>query len=89
MRPIDLNKIKTGSLVIITNTKNCIEGFENINEKEPVDVIFVNKKYYINSLGVLKHIKRRPLRTVFHQNGHYVCFGGLNALKCIVKVIKY
>ena len=52
MRPIDLNKIKTGSLVIITNTKNCIEGFENINEKEPVDVIFVNKKYYINSLGV-------------------------------------
>lgn len=93
-KPIDWDKIKTGSQVMIEYSGDHCSGFNNIDNSLPVDVVFFNTLPRINGNGDFfsdeSSIPKRKYCT-FHQNGKYVLFtnDGKDYKKYITSVVEY
>jgi hypothetical protein len=89
-QPIDWDKIKTGSRVMIKNTGWHCSGICKIDLSEPVDVVFFKTKHYI--IGGDNTFKTEGGQTsyvTFHQNGKFVLFSSERDMDYIVEVVEY
>jgi hypothetical protein len=85
-KPIEWDKIKTGSKVMIKYTElNC--GKPTVDYSQPVDVVFYKTPYGINYRGVffLSHFNY----ITFHQNGNFILYTSDKNTDCIVEVLEY
>jgi hypothetical protein len=80
VKPIEWDRIKTGSRVMISNTINL-----NINEA--VDVIFFDKPYYIDNNN--EFYKKIDNYCTFHQDGRFTAFSSESYTDYITEVIEY
>ena len=89
-QPIDWDKIKTGSRVMIEDTDKHCCGIGRINLSKPVDVVFFKTKCYIDERcrfgseggGHTSYV-------TFHQNGNFVLFSSEEDIDYIVEVVEY
>lgn len=89
VKPIEWDRIKTGSKVMIKYTGQQCNGFNDIDNSIPVDVVFYKAYYLISSnLQFKKAVENRPYCT-FHQNGKYVLFTADKNTDYITEVIEY
>jgi hypothetical protein len=91
-KPIDWDKIKTGSKVIVKHTNNNCGGLGTINLFKPVVVVFFKTPHFINpsshcfnSEGPHSHY------CTFYQDGNYVLFSAHKdeEIDYITEVIEY
>lgn len=88
-QPIDWDKIKTGSRVMIEDTDKHCGGIGRINLSEPVDVVFFKTKYYIDERCRFGSEGGHTSYVTFHQNGNFVLFSSKKNIDYIVEVVKY
>ena len=74
--PVDFDRIKTGSKVMITRTGVHCTGFNDIDASKPVNVIFYKTPYYFSPIagGVFKTVGVYSSYCTFEQNGKFVLF---------------
>jgi hypothetical protein len=89
VKPIEWDRIKTGSQVMIKNTGHHCSGFESIDESKPVDVIFYKTPHYIYDRGKFCILGHHNLYCTFHQDGKYVLFSAETNTDYIAKVVQY
>lgn len=87
--PIQWDKIKTGSKVMIKHTRAHCSGFNSIDANEPVDVVFFKTPYLIDGHGVFNRAGAHLSYCTFHQNGKYVLFSSDKNVSYITRVIEY
>ena len=89
VKPIEFNRIKTGSQVMIKNTGKHCGGFESIDESKPVEVIFFKTPYLLNQLGKFLSTGYHKYYTTFHQEGKFVFFNAESDINYITEVVQY
>lgn len=89
--PIEWDKIKTGSKVMIKYDGQHCYGFNSININEPVDVVFYKTKHFIayNNKYNNGHNSCHDSYITFHQNGNYCMFASDKHTDYITEVIEY
>lgn len=87
--PIQWDKIKTGSKVMIQYDGELCNGFGYINRNEPVDVVFYKTPHYIDNENNFRTSGGHSSYCTFHQNGKYVLFSSDKHTNYITQVIKY
>lgn len=90
--PIDYDKIKTGSKVMVKRTGENCGGIESVNLNEPLDVVFFCTPHFINIWAKFFKKMNYTHYITLHQHGKFVLFGGDNKdelVKCITRVIEY
>lgn len=89
-KPIDFDRIKTASKVMITRSGNHCSGFDNIDASRPVNVIFYKTPYYINPTNwVFKPEGLYSSYCTFEQGGNFVLFSAHKEIDFITEVIEY
>jgi hypothetical protein len=88
-QPIDWDKIRTGSRVMIQHTVEHCDGFYKIDLSEPVDVVFFKTKYFIDNNNTFKTEGAHTSYVTFHQNGKFVLFSSERGTNYIVEVVEY
>jgi hypothetical protein len=88
-QPIDWDKIKLGSRVMIEDTSKHCCGIGRINLSKPVDVIFFKTKCYIDERCRFGSEGSHTSYVTFHQNGNFVVFSSEEDIDYIVEVVKY
>lgn len=88
-KPIDFDRIKTGSKVMITRTGNHCAGFDGIDASRPFNVIFYKTPYYISPSGVFKPDGFYSSYCTFEQDGNFVLFSAHKVIDYITEVIEY
>jgi hypothetical protein len=89
VKPIEWDRIKTGSQVMIERTGEHCGGIHNMDLTKPVDVIFYKTPHFIthnNNFGMKGYDSHY---CTFHQGGKYVLFAAHENTDYITKVIKY
>ena len=90
-KPIDWDKIKTGSQVMIKYSGEHCGGIDVIDQSKPVTVIFFNTPYMIMSNGTFLSNGAHPSYCTFERNGKFVFFNSEDEAykNYIVDVIQY
>ena len=90
-KPIDWDKIKTGSQVMIKYNGAHCGGIDVIDKSKPVTVIFFNTPYMITSNGTFVSKGAHPKYCTFNQNGKFVFFTSEDETykNYIVDVVQY
>jgi hypothetical protein len=88
-KPIDWDKIKTGSRVMIKHNSQHVEGLNAINLSKPVDVVFFKTPHLIDFGGKFKSAGEHSYYCTFHQNGNYAMFAAEQTIDYITEVIEY
>jgi hypothetical protein len=88
-KPIEWDKIKTGSKVMIKYAElNC--GNPTVDYSQPVDVVFYKTPYGINYRGKFFLAGRyHPSYITFNQNGNFILYASDENTDCIVEVLEY
>lgn len=87
-KPIDLGKIKTGSIVMIKHTGQHVEGIGGINSSNPVTVVFFKTTHLIKSDNTFRSNGAHHYYCTFYQDGKYVVFAA-DEINYITEVIEY
>jgi hypothetical protein len=90
--PIQWDKIKTGSKVMIQYDGEHCNGFNIININEPVDVVFYKTPHHIGYIGYQNTFHASggySSYCTFHQNGKFVLFSSERHTNYITQVIEY
>jgi len=90
-KPIDWDKIKTGSQVMIKYSGEHCGGIDVIDQSKPVTVIFFNTPYMITSSGKFLSNGAYPKYCTFESNGKYILFSANEETykNYIVDVVQY
>jgi len=88
-QPIDWDKIKTGSRVMIKYTGEHCDGIEKIDLAKSVDVVFFKTKHFIGGQFKFKKEGGESSYVTFHQNGKFVLFSSQRDTDYIVEVVEY
>lgn len=90
-KPIDWDKIKTGSQVMIKYSGDHCGGINDIDTSKPVTVIFFNVPYMIRDNGDFLPEGLHPKYCTFNQGGKFVFFTSENETyrKYITDVVQY
>lgn len=90
-KPIDWDKIKTGSQVMIEYSGEHCGGISDIDLSKPVTVIFFNTPYMVMSNGKFLPNGSYPKYCTFNQNGKFVFFTSEDEAykNYIVEVVQY
>ena len=90
-KPIDWDKIKTGSQVMIKYSGEYCGGIDAIDKSKPVTVIFFNTPYMIMSNGTFLPNGAHLKYCTFNQNGKFVFFTSDDETykNYIVEVVQY
>jgi hypothetical protein len=88
--PIDYDKIKTGSKVMLKSTGEKCGTLCDFDLTKPFDVVFYKTPHFINNKGEF-WLKGdiHPIYCTFYQNGSYVLFVADNNVDYITEVIEY
>jgi hypothetical protein len=89
VKPIEWDRIKTGSRVMIKETDEICNGISDIDLSKPVDVIFYKTSHYIYDCGKFCTLGHHILYCTFHQDGKYVLFSAEKNTDYIAKVVQY
>jgi hypothetical protein len=87
-QPIDYDKLKVGSKVMIKNSGKCINGIGNFNLSKPVDIVLYKSPYILRSVYGFD-TGSYPSQISFHQNGKFCCFSSDEEIDYITEVISY
>jgi hypothetical protein len=87
--PIQWDKIKTGSKVMIQYDGEHCNGISSIDINEPVDVVFYKTPHYIGDEPTFKADGCYSSYCTFHQNGKFVLFSSDIHTNYITQVIEY
>ena len=86
--PIEWNKIKTGSKVMLKRTESiCVGSSDGLDFDKPFNVIFFKTPYYMLNVGFRKC--SNYTYCVFNQDGKFATFQAQNNTDYIVSVIEY
>jgi hypothetical protein len=88
-KPIEWDKIKTGSKVMIQYTGEHCSGIKSIDLSKPVDVVFYKTPHLINDDAVFKRKSNHASYCTFFQHGKYVVFSAEKNVDYITEVIEY
>lgn len=87
-KPIEWDKIKTGSKVMIKPTgQNC--GNPTVDYSQPVDVVFYKTPHCIDHHGNFILKSNYSSYITFYQNGNFILYASDENTDCIVEVLKY
>jgi hypothetical protein len=89
VKPIEWDKIKTGSQVMLEYAGEHCNGLNDIDISKPVDVIFYKTPHFIthnNNFGMKGYDSHY---CTFHQGGKYVLFAAHENTDYITEVIEY
>ena len=89
VKPIEWDRIKTGSKVMIQYNGEHYYGFHKIDNLIPVDVVFFKAPHIINIKNEFELKAFHNSYCTFHQNGKYVLFAADENTDYIVEVIEY
>ena len=87
--PIEWDKIKTGSKVMLKSTEQVCGGDKHVDFNKPFDVVFFKTPHAIFSDGEFSKKGSYPCYATFYQDGKYVTFGADENTDYIVSVIEY
>ena len=88
-KPIDWDRIKTGSRVMIKHTGKHCNGLGNINLIKPVVVVFFKTPHFISSSHCFNSEGPHSHYCTFYQDGNYVLFNADREIDYITEVIEY
>lgn len=86
--PIEWDKIKTGSKVMLKETGKICNTTKNVDFTKEFDVVFYNTPYLISSSNKFSKEGVCEKYCTFHQNSKFVLFDA-NKIDYITKVIEY
>jgi hypothetical protein len=86
--PIDYDKLKCGSEVMIKYSGNHVDGIDIIDIKYPVDIILFKSPYIMNC-GKFMKSRGHNSNITFHQNDKFCCFSSDTEIDYITEVISY
>jgi hypothetical protein len=89
VKPIEWDRIKTGSQVMIERTGEHCSGASNIDLTKPVDVVFYKTPHYINDVNKFGTKGAYAYYCTFHQNGKYALFAAHKDTDYITEVVQY
>jgi len=89
VKPIDWDRIKTGSQVMLEYSGEHCCGFGGIDLTKPVDVVFYKTPHYIIDYGRFITKGAYAHYCTFHQNGKYALFTAHENTDYITKVVQY
>ena len=88
-KPIEWNKLKTGSKVMIKYTGEHCDGIDKIDLQKPVHILFYKTPHSVNSIeGFLKE-SHYPEYCTFMQDNNIVLFAANKNIDYITEVIEY
>lgn len=87
--PVDFDKLKTGSKVMIRYTGEHCTGISEIDLSKPVDIVFYKTKHCILASNRFDNNGTYNSYITFHQNGKFVLFASNTNTDYIVDVIEY
>jgi hypothetical protein len=88
-KPVDFDRLKTGSKVMIDYTGEHCTGIDSVDLNESFDIVFYKTKHFIDSSNNFRRESRYSSYITFHQNGKYVLFSSEKNADYIVDVIEY
>lgn len=88
-KPINYDKIKTGSRVMLKRTDRLCSGLSNCDINKPFDVVFYKTAQSIGSNGNFSMKGARSHYCTFHQDGKFTLFSAHENVDYIVEVIEY
>jgi len=88
VNPIEWDRIKTGSKVMIQCIGEYYSGLGHIDASRPVDVVFYRNQNFIDP-SFLKFLKEDVLSCTFHQDSKYIVFKAHETTDYITEVIEY
>ena len=89
VKPIDWDRIKTGSQVMLEYAGEHCNGLNDIDISKPVDVIFYKTPYFICDSGKFCIQGHHNIYCTFHQNGKYALFAAHENIDYITEVVQY
>jgi hypothetical protein len=89
VKPIDWDRIKTGSQVMLEYSGEHCCGFGGMDLTKPVDVVFYKTPHYIIDSGRFITKGAYAHYCTFHQNGKYALFTSHENTDYITKVVQY
>ena len=89
VKPIEWDRIKTGSQVMLKYTGEHCSGFDNIDKSKPVDVIFYKTPHFIYNRGKFCTRGHYTIYCTFHQDGKYILFSADKNTDYITEVVQY
>lgn len=90
VKPIEWDRIKTGSKVMIKYLGQHCEGKENINFDKPVTVVFYRTNFYVKKDKTFAfNVNSNYKYCTFYQDGNYILYGADLKPNYITEVIEY
>jgi hypothetical protein len=89
VKPIEWDRIKTGSQVMIESTGEHCCGTHNMDLTKPVDVVFYKTPHCINDVNKFSTKGVCAYYCTFHQNGKYALFAAHKNTDYITEVVQY
>jgi plastocyanin len=89
IKPIEWDRIKTGSQVMLEYSGEHCCGFGEMDKSKPVDVVFYKTPHYINDVNKFGTKGAYSYYCTFHQNGKYILFTADKNTNYITEVIQY
>ncbi len=87
--PIEWDKIKTGSKVMLKNTGEICGEYDYANFNKPFDVVFFKTPHVIFYDNEFDKKSTYPLYCTFHQNKKFITFAADKNTDYITSVIEY
>jgi hypothetical protein len=89
VKPIEWDRIKTGSQVMLEYAGEHCNGLNDIDISKPVDVIFYKTPHYIYDRGKFCIQGHYTIYCTFHQDGKYILFSADKNTDYITEVVQY
>jgi hypothetical protein len=89
VKPIEWDRIQTGSQIMIKETGNICGDLNGFNIKNPFDVVFYKTPHYITKDNNFNIKGYYSLYCTFHQDGKYILFSAHETTDYITEVIQY
>lgn len=89
VQPIDYDKIKTGSKVMLKNTGQLCHGLSSCNTKKPFTVVFYKTPHFITPSNNFIKKGTYNFYCTFNQDGKFVLFAVDKNVDYITEVIEY
>jgi hypothetical protein len=89
--PIEWDKIKTGSKVMLQKTGHHCCGAEKVDFDKPFDVVFFKSDFWINDDSKFSKVQggAHSAYSTFHQDNKFILFSADRSTDYIVSVIEY
>jgi hypothetical protein len=89
VKPIDWDRIQTGSQVMLEYSGEHCCGTHNMDLTKPVDVVFYKTPHCINDVNKFSTKGTCAYYCTFHQNGKYALFAAHKNTDYITEVVQY